>query len=272
MPVAGKSNAVDWRDVSLLGIDVGFSERRETTGIASYRFGRDVRLHCVGSRSEHRAVALHDGTLYDAIAIDGPIVRDTTTIAARRCEHILARGAFAKRCKAGFSHFGTGLKLRHAATSIANEMPAYKRSARSPVVEAFPNAFLGVMLDDVAYEAMGSPIPRGSKSDIFFAQAVKDGRFEDLLEYLDWNDDRLRDTLNSVASSPTRAAHEHRAALVCVLTAGCAVSGTADYVGDEAGGFICLPPRQLWAAWARDAVANVSPPSGLRSSRRRDIQ
>lgn len=65
---------VRWEDVALLGIDVGFSERRKTTGIASYRFGQKLRLHCVGSLAEHRTEALRDGDLYDAIAIDGPIV------------------------------------------------------------------------------------------------------------------------------------------------------------------------------------------------------
>lgn len=248
----------DWRNVALLGIDVGFSETRKTTGIASYRFGQNIDLHCVGSLAAHRAEVLCCGTLYDAIAIDGPIVDGAWPATARRCERILSRGMFGARCKAGFSHFGTGLKLRQAATSIAREMPAHKRNAQAPVVEAFPNAFLGVMLDDTAYAAFAKPIPRGSKSDIFFARAVADGCFDRLLDDLGWNDDDLRPAIAGLASSPTRAAHEHRAAIVCVLTAGCALSGKAEQIGDAAGGTICLPPLALWADWARNALREAS--------------
>ena len=250
----------DWRNVSLLGIDVGFSERAKTTGIASYRFGQEVRLHCVGSQAAQRAAALGDGTVYDAIAIDGPIVPDATIVAARHCERILARGAFGKRCKAGFSHFGDGLKLRNSATAIAAEMPLHRRTARAPIVEAFPNAFLGVLLDDDAYASFATPIPRGRKSDIFFARAVADRRIDDLFDHLDWHDDKLRDAIARIVSTTTRIAHEHRAALVCLLTAACALSGQATYVGDAIGGSICLPPKQLWAPWARAALPEIEKP------------
>ena len=245
---------IDWRNVSLLGIDVGSSERLKTTGIASYRYGQDVRLHCVGSQPADRAAALSDGTLYDAIAIDGPIVSDPASVAARHCEHVLARGLFGKRCKAGFSHFGTGLKLRQAATTIAAEMPMHRRSTTAPVVEAFPNAFLGVLIDDDAYASFATPVPRGQKSDIFFARAVENGRFDDLFDELNWTDDRLRDAIRRIAVIKTRVAHEHRAALVCLLTAACALADKAQYVGDEASGFICLPAKALWAQWARNAL------------------
>jgi predicted nuclease with RNAse H fold len=245
---------VDWRNVSLLGIDVGFSERRKTTGIASYTFGQTARLHCVGSLPQDRAEVLLDRPLYDAIAIDGPIVPTATNPeqAIRRCERLLSKGLFGKRCKPGFSHFGTGLSLRKAAMTIASEMPGYRRHNGVPVVEAFPNAFLGVMLDDRTYAAFES-IPRGKKSDIFFAQAARDRVFDRLFECLGWNDDILRQQIGAIARETTRISHEHRAALICVLTAACALSGQAAYVGDDVGGSICLPPLDLWARWARAA-------------------
>jgi hypothetical protein len=248
---------IPWHDVSLLGIDVGFAKDRKTTGVASYRYGQPVDLHCIGSLPSHRAEVLRDAMVYDAIAIDGPIVPPAFGLAARSCEQILSRGAFGKRCKAGYSHFGTGLQLRNAAAVIAAELPKHRRLPSAPVVEAFPNAFLGVMLDDAAYASFGTPIARGTKSDIFFAQAQRDGCFDRLLQHLDWHDTLLRDTIASIASiatTTTRAAHEHRAALVCVLTAGCALSGQATVIGDDAGGKICLPPRLLWAEWARDSL------------------
>jgi predicted nuclease with RNAse H fold len=246
---------VDWRNASLLGIDVGFSERRKTTGIASYTFGRPARLHCVGSLPQDRAEVLLDRPLYDAIAIDGPIVPTATDSeqVIRRCERMLSKGPFGKRCKLGFSHFGTGLKLRNAATTIASEMPGYRRHNGVQVVEAFPNAFLGVMLDDKTYAAF-ERIPRGKKSDVFFAQASRDGAFDRLFECLGWDDDILREQIGAVARETTRISHEHRAALVCVLTAACALSEQAEYIGDDVGGSICLPPVSLWAGWARTAL------------------
>jgi predicted nuclease with RNAse H fold len=246
---------IDWRNVSLLGIDVGFSERRKTTGIASYTFGQPARLHCVGSLPQDRAEVLLNRPLYDAIAIDGPIVPVATNPeqVIRRCERLLSEGPFGKRCKPGFSHFGTGLRLRKAATTIASEMPDYRRHSGVQVVEAFPNAFLGVMLDNKTYAAF-EKIPRGKKSDIFFAQASRDHTFDRLFECLGWDDMVLRAQIQEVARETTRISHEYRAALVCVLTAACAFSGQAAYVGDEVGGSICLPPRCLWADWARAAL------------------
>jgi predicted nuclease with RNAse H fold len=246
---------VDWRNVSLLGIDVGFSERRKTTGIASYSFGQPARLHCVGSLPQDRAEVFLDRPLYDAIAIDGPIVPTATSPeqVIRRCERLLSKGPFGKRCKPGFSHFGTGLRLRQAATTIASEMPRHRRHSGVRVVEAFPNAFLGVMLDDKTYAAF-ERIPRGKKSDIFFTQASRDRIFDRLFECLGWDDDMLRKQIEAVARETTRISHEHRAAFVCVLTAACALSEQAAYIGDEVGGSICLPPLCLWADWAKAAL------------------
>jgi predicted nuclease with RNAse H fold len=132
-------------------------------------------------------------------------------------------------------------------------MPIYRRHSGVRVVEAFPNAFLGVMLDEKTFAAF-ERIPRGKKSDIFFAQASRDCSFDRLFECLGWNDVILREQIRAVAHETTRVSHEHRAALVCVLTAACALSGQAIYIGDEVGGSICLPPICLWASWAGKAI------------------
>jgi hypothetical protein len=258
---------IDWRNVALLGIDVGFSERKNTTGIASYRFGHEASLHCVGSLAEHRANVLRDGSLYHAIAIDGPIVpvSEGPRQIVRLCERVLSRGMFGKRCKPGFSHFGTGLKLRQAATTIAFEMPLQKLTASVPVVEAFPNAFLGVMLDDCAYREMGR-IPRGKKSDVFFKRAVADRAFDRLFDCLQWDGMSLNAQIAALAKATTRISHEHRAAIVCMLTAACALSTRAEMIGDQIGGHICLPPLDVWADWAkRELEAQCSQTWGSRA-------
>lgn len=246
---------IDWRDVSLLGIDVGFSARGRTTGIAQYRFGTPARLDCVRTGPDHRSAVLSEAQGFDAIAIDGPIVSNDSADAPmiRECERALARKPFARNCKAGFSHFGTGLLLRQAATQVAGEMAIRRRHEAVPIVEAFPNAFLGVMLEQSVIDSL-RPIARGTKSDLFYQCAVTGGGFERLFAHLDWNDPALRSQINALAQDATRAAHEHRAAMVCLLTAACTLRPDATYVGNAVDGFICLPPLTLWADWAREAL------------------
>ncbi len=247
---------IDWHNVSLLGIDVGFSKTAKSTGIAVYDRGRLVTLTCIGSSPQNRADALPNGVNFDAVAIDGPIVlSEDQPPAARDCETLLSRGAFSRRCKPGLSHFGFGLPLRHAATTIAREMQE-RVTADGKIVEAFPNAFLGVLLSDHDYVALGK-IERGSKSDAYYARLAARHGFDAIFDLLGWRDDALRTTMSDIATDHSRAAHDKRAALICLLTAACALSGHAHDVGDAAGGFICLPPKPLWADWARAAL----PPS-----------
>lgn len=244
----------DWHNVSLLGIDVGFSKTARSTGIAVYAQGRLTTLTCVGSQPRDRAEALPADLACDAIAIDGPIVADIDRPLARHCELILSRGAFSRRCKPGLSHFGFGLPLREAATRIAGEMRSRAKPGTRAIVEAFPNAFLGVLLGEDDYAAMGA-IERGKKSDAYYVRAAATERFEIVLAQLGWNDDVLLKILHDNAAGTGRASHDRRAALVCLLTAACAYSKTAEYVGDEAGGWICLPPKALWTPWAREALS-----------------
>lgn len=246
-----QDNLTDWRGVSLLGIDVGFSKTAKSTGIAIYDRGRLTTLTCIGSSVQDRAAVLEDQPIFDAVAIDGPIVAESNPPLPRACELRLSRGKFSRRCKPGLSHFGFGLPLRDAATRIATEMQTRVRPAPRAIVEAFPNAFLGVLLADEDFATLG-PIKRGSKSDAYYARVAATGRFAGILAHLDWNDDALLTILHDNATATHRAAHDKRAALVCLLTAACALSGQAEYIGDPAGGYICLPPKALWAPWARD--------------------
>ena len=229
------------------------SKTAKSTGIAVYDRGQLVTLTCIGSSPQNRADVLPDEVTFDAIAIDGPIVPgvDEPPI-ARDCEKILSRAAFSRRCKPGLSHFGFGLQLRDAATTIAREMQEHV-VAKDKIVEAFPNAFLGVLLDDDDYIAMDK-IERGNKSDAYYARLAARHGFDPIFDLLGWRDDALRATMRDIATVTTRTAHDKRAALVCLLTAACALSGKAEYVGDAVGGHICLPPKALWAPWARAAL------------------
>ena len=258
-------NLVDWQNVSLLGIDVGFSQTRATTGIAVYEHASLRSLCCVKSSSRDRAGILNDGSKFDAIAIDGPILPVSAADRLKRLsESLLIGRGFNVRCKPGMSHHGFGLDLRRAAAPIANEAcllakPASKAFGDKqirhsiPLVEAFPNAFLGVLLDDIDYQAIGH-VSRGAKFDRVYERAVVTGRIHSIFGDLGWKTLELTEAIESEALSTSRASHERRAALICLLTAACALAGNAEYVGDALGGWICLPPQKLWAPWARLAL------------------
>jgi hypothetical protein len=87
-------------------------------------------------------------------------------------------------------------------------------------VEAFPNAFLGVLMPEREL-ALAPRLKRGRRFDWLYEQMVTSGRLESLLsKNLDLPDvvwHQMR----------TEADHELRAALICLLTAALADKGTA---------------------------------------------
>lgn len=257
--------ATDWQNVSLLGIDVGFSKKAATTGIAVYERGELRSLCCVQSSSDARAAVVRGNFKFDAVAIDGPILPELADEKLKRhCESLLIGRGFHNRCKPGMSHYGSGLDLREAARPIADECCSLTRTVPKhfgakqvrpsvPLVEAFPNAFLGVLLDDSDYQAIGR-VSRGIKFDRIYERAVVTGRTTVLLDNLGWKNPEISGAVQKEALQSGPATHEKRAALVCLLTAACALAGDAEYVGDPAGGWICLPPKELWASWALQAL------------------
>src|SRR5207248_2887593 len=96
----------------LVGLDLGFSERRKTNAFAIFRDGNLI-LPELMSPSE-RDAALRELAGVEVIAIDAPIVpADTPETLPRKCERAFCRGPFQKRCKPGMSHVaGTGRQLR----------------------------------------------------------------------------------------------------------------------------------------------------------------
>jgi hypothetical protein len=249
--------AVDWQNVSLLGIDVGYSEKKRTTGVAIYNNGELLEPLCVGSSREARRAVIETYAPFDEIAVDGPILPLEAAGDLRRlCEYSLIGGLFAKRCKPGLSHHGEGLKLREAAARVASdEFITRKSPAAQRVFEAFPNGFLGVLIEDEVYQKKFCKIKRGKKSDVFYRYAAETGKFDTLLEILNWRDSAITEALKREAANCTRQGHERRAALICLLTAACALSGKCRVVGDEFGGTICLPPEVMWQPWAIDNLA-----------------
>ncbi|WP_331372503.1 DUF429 domain-containing protein [Sinorhizobium chiapasense] len=242
----------------LLGIDVGYSLSRPTTGIA---WCVDGNFGCAKAHTDwdRRRRHIPASTTYSVIAIDGPLVPpDAPDELDRFCERLFIRGAFHARCKPGLSHHGHGLALRKAATETAAQVrhlaaaPMIGRSIipGAAIIEAFPNAFLGVLLEDERF--VMSRAPKRGKFDWLYDQAVESRVFDKLLCTIGWSNEAL---YQKVA---TERDHEKRAAWVCLLTAATAVAGKSEVVGDEAGGWFWLPPAELWASWARRALAENS--------------
>jgi hypothetical protein len=120
-----------------------------------------------------------------------------------------------------------------------------------PIVEAFPNAFLGVLMPEV--ELLAAPrFKRVRRFDWLYERMVTTGRLESLLsQNLD-----LPDVAWQSLRSETD--HELRAALICLLTAALADKGTAAIIGEADGGCFWLPPWPLWQPWARKGLESAA--------------
>lgn len=245
--------------LNLGGLDVGFSPRKRTAGIGRLSGGKCSFSCCFGSEANFELARFG---IYDLIAIDGPILPEGCKNLAmvRPVERLLSGGLFQKRCKPGMSHVrGTGIKLREAAGGAANFAADLTSGSRvtadfprvrgGAVVEAFPNAFLGVCLEDEVFRKMPL-LNRGEKFDWLYYH----WREKRLIKRL--NGLNLREQFHLEETFNRTAHHEHRAALVCVLTALLVSRNRFTAVGEDKGGWFFLPPWECWAQWAQEAIEN----------------
>jgi hypothetical protein len=196
------------------------------------------------------------------VAIDAPLLpAGTADTLPRYCERVFSRGLFQKRCKPGMSHVrGTGQLLREHGRRAAGQLLAprsFQPSASplnrvwpdAPMVEAFPNAFLGVAVPDEDF-VTATRIKRGGKFDWLYDR---------------WIERALFPRIVAAAQLPPAIAtrceveknHDIRAALVCLLTAAFAAHGTAVAIGQEIDGYFFLPPMDLWSGWAKISLARA---------------
>lgn len=244
----------------IAGLDIGLSATSRTNALALFI---DGTLTVKRMNVDERNAALRALPPLDVLAIDAPLLPPHATAATKReVEQTFSRGAFQTRCKPGFSHVpGTGQSLRaHGAEAAANAAHALRRARMTlprvlpdlDVVEAFPNAFLGVLVSDDAYLS-ASRQKRGSKFDWLYDQCAP--LFPELLNAAGLSFEMLSRFENE-------RDHEHRAALICLLTAAFGHNGTATVVGDPQGGYFFMPPRHLWETWALDALTGTKAARG----------
>ncbi len=268
----------------MLGVDVGGSELRRSSAVCrldwtATALGWEIeRFRAISPEREDVIGGVGGGRLLLAAAFDGPLrARFNEINRYRSAERMLTRRLGRRIGKPGQANAPVGRALNRAANRCAEAVLA--RCGLAPanhagaidgraIVEAFPTAFMGVMLAEPAAIAAR----RGDRSDRFFAHLAADdceGGFDALLGHL-LPGRRPDRPLASVRN------HDERAALVASFTALAVACGDFVSVGDadpDGDGAIVLPPRALIRDWAfADLTANAaSDPVGvLRDSRTAD--
>ena len=245
-----------------MGVDVGYSTARLTTGIACLD-GDQLSLVRTGTAWRSRESRIPAGFQPTLIALDGPLLpRGADELIRRPCEAVFIQAPFHNRCKPGLSHWGWGLELRRASAeacaqfsrllgSSASENEAVPVSRSGAIVEAFPNGFLGVLMPEE--ELLSAPrFKRGRRFDWLYDRLVTTARLEFVLSKGLELPHAVRHRLRSETDQ------ELRAALICLLTAALAAQGTAAIIGEPSGGWFWLPPWSLWQQWATEALNNAA--------------
>ena len=168
--------------MNLIGLDVGFSARRRSSGVARLDLGV-VSVGCATASLESRTV-LFGVDEVDMAAIDAPILgRDSSD--KRACERLFTLGCFQRRCKPGLSHVaGTGRDFRQAGQEGAQQLSEITSGRELMVefpriwgahnlVEAFPNAFMGVLLPSDCFDRLPQ-LPRGKNLNGSMTNAVSE--------------------------------------------------------------------------------------------------
>ena len=247
---------------AVLGVDVGFSPTRRSSAVCRLDWNERriiwtlQRFRAQPHAQEAAILAVAGSGRLEAAALDGPLRSGLDVVGHYRvAERMLTRRLGARIGKPGQSSTPVGKKLNTAANDCAGVVlrgcdlaPAAHatRINDKAVVEAFPGAFLGVLLADPSALAAR----RANRSDVFFRHLTERGTLEGMLAHL-----LPGRTVSHPLAGVTN--HDDRAALVCALSALCVAAGDYTAVGDV-DGWIMLPPRRFVQDWAwADLKANA---------------
>jgi hypothetical protein len=194
-------------------------------------------------------------------AFDGPLRGDLAVIGRyRRAEELLTKRFQRLIGKPGQASSPVGRLLNQnanecarivLATDMLDAAPHHHAIHAKAIVEAFPTAFLGLLIENPAT----LPVCRSNRSDIFYVHLAQTGRLAELLHSL---------LPGRTLRTPFQTAvhHDDRAAVVCSLTALCVAVGEYTAVGDR-DGWIVLPPRSFIQPWAWKILLENAQDSGL---------
>lgn len=250
--------------MQLLGIDVGFSRKRATTGVAILD-GSDVVTFRVRTSWDERRKVIPPGFAPDVIALDGPLLPSVESPARERyCEYLFSYAPFQNRCKPGLSHWGFGLNLRTATAEACAQFSSLLMDGDlihrdGKIIEAFPNAFLGVLTSEDVFK--GNRVGRQSKFDWLYDNLAATGELQEKLDAECTLPERFW------AEVRRNRDHEIRAALICLLTAALRAAKIALPIGDDLSGWFWLPPLRIWQPWARSGLDQAHERARLRLSK-----
>lgn len=256
-----------------LGIDVGYSKTRRSTGLCLLTITpTTIRWQCFNTGTDE-SLRLQDlrslvprETHLLGVGIDGPLTPGLRVVPHyRSSDALLTRGVFARRGKPGATSAPSGQHLHLHATLLAEIVLKLQQEGHftfapathpnpvhpSRILEVFPNAFLSVLLPDAAFDALR---PKRNASDLFWEAVVPEAHQTTyvgpyllrLIKSLAPGR-KLETPLESVVD------HDHRAALICALAVLCAVQDRYVLSGDPVDGDIILPPHEFWGPAKNDA-------------------
>lgn len=241
-----------------LGVDIGFSRQVASTGICVVSPLHTTPIRCVHVRTDRTLDAIQEllgNERPTSISIDGPLVpgkkRGVYNIidGYRSCERLLSGGIFQRRCKPGPTNSPRGQALHRQATKVAIALSA--AFPKAPIHEAFPNAFLGVMMSPNVFR---KPIRRGIKSDVFWQAGIKNKVLHRLLVHLyRGHAPKLVPHWEKINN------HDERAAFICALTARAVETRSSLLIEGDGDGAFALPPRSFVQRWALAALCERIP-------------
>ena len=186
-----------------LGIDPGYSARDNTTGlcILCIEQGNLNWMFCnTGLSDEVRLNSLRnliaDNNLINGIGIDGPLAHGLQRIASyRTADAMLSRGLFRTRCKPYQTNSRDGQRLHMEAIRLAElvlrlqqenflnilEADHLLNIHEKRIVEAFPTAFLRILLEEDIPPVDGE---RRARTDIYWELTIEGQQLHNLIEHL----------------------------------------------------------------------------------------
>lgn len=242
----------------VLGIDVGLVLHKPTSGVCLAGEGRLAVGHAWADKLS-RAAVIGPIERVDVLAIDGPVLpRGVLHFEPRPAEKALLWRPFLGRCSAGETCHGVGAALRRGGCDTAEQFAdltrGSRRQTRHPrvqrgrrVVEAFPNALLGVMLPGEVFDNQPKH-RRGGRFEWLLEQWRAHGGDRQLRDAIHWGDALFWGQIR------TNEHHEEQAGLLCAATAACVLQNRYTAVGEPVGGYLFLPPWDLWADWAKQGI------------------
>ena len=259
---------------SVLGIDVGWSEKRKSSAVCRFSWNRqevkwEIKRFCaLDTEREDTIKRVVDNQELLAVAIDGPLRPGFDEVNRYRgAERLLSRGELRKRVgKPGQSSSPNGKKLNAQANKSATFMKKHCRIRKANhkvridecvIVEAFPTTFLGVMLKRPT--SLNRPKNK-QRSDLYFAHLSKHQQLDQFVEMF-LGGRRWSQNIDEIKN------HDDRAAFVCALTALCVASGNFTAVGDDRDGWIILPPQWAFANWAWKAICQTADETATRDEK-----